>query len=413
MPARVSPAADSSGDGARGWCWRRLRQPPGRGGRPSSAPPPARTVRRPERLLVGLLRVTAVLSDSSWPALLYALFVHVIGALGVVVHMHQQGASMLLEGRKIVEVIADTGYMGLVFGLMLTTTACSFGAGRRRCGAVFKTIGRLLDRVAELPAYERHGRQLHRYFIWLLLAILGLVLYQFAMTLHVLKTSAALNTASQQRIIHVFSECLYPVLFLAVHLVLAKFLIAGLQLLAGFQAVTEQLRSTAEEKQSPDDTVLQKLRSLHDELSDAFAAVTKAMTYELVAVMTYGTLSSTSISLNLIRTVVMGRLDGGLFQTFLHIASASVAVSLPCEVAQRVLDTVGQTQHVLLMPQWLASQWEQELGQFREKVNRDLSTLGDLGLFRLKRSSILSIMATVLTYIIVLVQFYLTELTSN
>ena len=53
-----------------------------------------------------------------------------------------------------------------------------------------------------------------------------------------------------------------------------------------------------------------------------------------------------------------------------------------------------------------------ELGLFRETVSRDLDTLGDLGMVRLQRSTVLSIATTILTYIIILLQFFVTELST-
>ena len=54
-----------------------------------------------------------------------------------------------------------------------------------------------------------------------------------------------------------------------------------------------------------------------------------------------------------------------------------------------------------------------ELVLFRETVGRDLDTLGDLGMIRLQSSIVPSILATILTYVIILIQFFLTELTTK
>ncbi|KAF0311375.1 hypothetical protein FJT64_017772 [Amphibalanus amphitrite] len=94
-----------------------------------------------------------------------------------------------------------------------------------------------------------------------------------------------------------------------------------------------------------------------------------------------------------------------------YIVIMFVALVLPSEVVQWVLDTVGKTRNLLLKPQLQLPALQPELGLFRETVGRDLDTLGDLGLFRLQRSTVLSILATILTYVIVMLQFHISELT--
>ncbi|KAF0307478.1 hypothetical protein FJT64_021218 [Amphibalanus amphitrite] len=97
-------------------------------------------------------------------------------------------------------------------------------------------------------------------------------------------------------------------------------------------------------------------------------------------------------------------------QTSLQLMNAFATVVLPCDLVQRVLDTISESRDLLLRPEWRDAEPQRELDLFRESVGRDLASLGELGLFRLQRSSMLSVAATVLTYIIVLVQFYITEL---
>ncbi|KAF0293403.1 Protein SMG9 [Amphibalanus amphitrite] len=93
----------------------------------------------------------------------------------------------------------------------------------------------------------------------------------------------------------------------------------------------------------------------------------------------------------------------------IYIISVFVTLVLPSEVVQWVLDTVGKTRNLLLKPQLQLPALQPELGLFRETVGRDLDTLGDLGLFRLQRSTVLSIIATILTYVIVMLQFHISE----
>ena len=137
------------------------------------------------------------------------------------------------------------------------------------------------------------------------------------------------------------------------------------------------------------------------------------MSLELITVMGYGTLSSVSVWMLLICSIRNGAVAVADEAPFivLYILGATLAVALPCEIVQRVLDMVSQTRGLLLKPQLQQSQ--QELDLFWKAVGHDLDTLGDLGLFRIQRSTILSITATILTYIIVMVQFLTTELSAK
>ena len=139
------------------------------------------------------------------------------------------------------------------------------------------------------------------------------------------------------------------------------------------------------------------------------------MSMELITVMSYGTLSSVSVWMVIISNIRNG-VDAFTYSApfiVLYMLGTTFAVAVPFKMVQRVLDMASQTRVLLLKPQLQQSQLHQELSLFREAVGHDLDTLGDLGLFRLQTSTILSITATVLTYIIVMVQFIMTELSEK
>ncbi|KAF0287060.1 hypothetical protein FJT64_014467 [Amphibalanus amphitrite] len=143
-----------------------------------------------------------------------------------------------------------------------------------------------------------------------------------------------------------------------------------------------------------------------DHLSALFAGLTGVMTSELTAAMVYGTVSNVSMWLLFVLSVQQGSLAPYLTMISLYVVGSLVTIVLPCEVTQRALAAVGDTRDLLLAAERRQPQLSQQLGLFRETVGRDLERLGELGLFRMERSTLLSVTATVLTYVIVLVQFH-------
>ncbi|KAF0307036.1 hypothetical protein FJT64_002338 [Amphibalanus amphitrite] len=166
-------------------------------------------------------------------------------------------------------------------------------------------------------------------------------------------------------------------------------------------------------KRVPSALRLRQLREIYAELSETFSSLTNTMSAELVTIMCYGTLMSISICLVAISSILTETIARDAPTVVQFVMGALLAVLLPCELAQRALNAAHQMQGLLLRPQLQLPALQPELGLFRESVGRDLASLGDLGLLRLQRSTVLSIVATVATYIIVMVQFLVTELTSR
>ena len=138
------------------------------------------------------------------------------------------------------------------------------------------------------------------------------------------------------------------------------------------------------------------------------------MSFELTMQLACGTMNHVIVLLTLITCAKEGNLLRFIPSVLLNICYTAVTILLPCELTQRALNTISDTRDLLLTrSEWqMRPELQSELCLFRETVTRDLDTLGDLGLFRLRRSTILSIFTTVLTYVIVMLQFYVTELTA-
>ncbi|KAF0295374.1 hypothetical protein FJT64_000620 [Amphibalanus amphitrite] len=125
--------------------------------------------------------------------------------------------------------------------------------------------------------------------------------------------------------------------------------------------------------------------------------------------MLYGIVALISGFLGILSMIKTGK---GLEQAssiIFRMWGAVMTVVVPCETGQMLLDQVEQIRESLLElpPTDLAT--GQELGLFVEATRRDAERLGDISFYRLRRSTVLAITSAVITYIIVFMQFQMTE----
>ncbi|KAF0308036.1 hypothetical protein FJT64_020688 [Amphibalanus amphitrite] len=192
-----------------------------------------------------------------------------------------------------------------------------------------------------------------------------------------------------------------------------KMAFAAVQISAGLSAIGARLRAVADGERPATHSELHTLRTVQDDLSRAFARLTDVMCPELILFMLSGLLQLIALVMLTIGSVQSGTAGNHAASIVSYALGAAVAVALPCELSQLVLSAVGETRDLLLRPRWQRPELFQLLCLFRETVGRDLTALGDLGLFRLQRSTLLALAATVLTYVIVLFQFYITSPTGD
>ena len=373
------------------------------------------------RGMLWLLRAGALLSSSSnnnisWIDIAYSGFASLLyTAVGgyFAFDAFRNGVAMAIDGKSVVRATLQTG----VFGLLPVLSWCSImhciWAGRARFRDLLMSVQELLARVVLMSGSEMSVQKLRKHSNWLLIyviciAILFSVVSFFSVPLASHTSSALLNLMI--RLLAIMTSWLFG---LCTCLVTFKFILPGLYITIGLWGLNERLQSIAKKNQSLSQPILSELKSLHDELSRAFARLTGLMSFELTVQMTYGTLNLVSTPIFLAISAKDGDLSRYITPVFAQICNAVVTVVLPSELTQKALNAVGETRDLLLSrSEWhLRPELQPELGLFRDTLSRDLETLGDLGQFRLQRSTILSITATVLTYAIVLVQFYVTELT--
>ena len=93
----------------------------------------------------------------------------------------------------------------------------------------------------------------------------------------------------------------------------------------------------------------------------------------------------------------------------LRMWGALMTVVIPCEVGQTTLSQLEETRSTLLELPPTEPAAGQEVVLFLEATRRDLDQAGDIGFCRLQRATVLGITSTVITYIIVFMQFQVTE----
>ena len=364
------------------------------------------------RALLRLLRVTAVTgSDRGWSDVLYTSFVGVLSTASATMFVWGNatyGLTLLRVGKSIVYVASLTAFFGLQYVLMWLSLMSCFVAGRRPYGRLLLTIGKLMERNG-LHESAVVSKKLRNRFNWLLRAVVGLMVLTFAMAFRTTLLIRSCSTVAYNCLFAAVYGLLLGLFFFSAYLIPFKLVFASLQISAGFSTINLELKAVVDGERPPDLRELCRLRSLQDDLSRTFARLTADMSAELMTLMLSGTLQMIAILMQLIAAAEAGHLASVGVLLSLYLCGAAVAVVLPCETTQWVLNAVGETRDLLLRAEWQRPELFQELCLFRETVGRDLDTLGDLGLFRLQRPTLLAIAATILTYVIVLVQFFVTE----
>ncbi|KAF0302809.1 hypothetical protein FJT64_025141 [Amphibalanus amphitrite] len=338
------------------------------GGIQSPHPQPLLRHSAASRAFLRLLRVCALIGGTSRGERLYSAFVFILITAGVAFNVSfavWRGGLMLRE-MGFVEAAAKSGGMfGMTDALMWVPSVACLCGGRRRYGALLLTLERRLGPLVGRSGYRPPAQHLRREVNWLLAIAAALILFSAAVSVAIMLTlhnePAFFSSLSTIEVAILVS--LFFVYSSSFHLTPLKFVFAGVHVSSGLRFINEELRADIDHSSQLTPVAIDHLLALHDDLSKAFTSLTTGMYYELLVCMLYGTISSIYMWLLLVLTAPSGVVS----------------------------------QYALMITQYVVG---------AETVGRDLDTFGDLGLFRLQRSTVLSISATILTYIIVLVQFY-------
>ena len=366
----------------------------------------------PMRCFLGLLRISALTSDGArgcgtGDILHTATAVILNTSLGVVTIMLSflAGVSELSQGRSMVHAIAKSNFFGLMFLLMWVSLMFCYVVGRRRFGRLLHRVGRRLDDMLDLPGYWESVRILRQEVTWLLVVAFVMALATAAASFYMINIHRNNCATPTLCVMMQLYGAAFEAFYISFILNTLKFIYAGLQVNCGFRAINISLEDFVNKKSEHASGTLDQLMAMQDDLAQFFVSITSAMSYELVSVMACGTVASVSMWLVPILYASTDTMAAMWPMLLLYVLGSTIAVVLPCELIERMVLTLARTRNLLLVTERRQPLLGQQLSLFRETVGRDLESLGDLGFFKMRRSTILSTSATILTYIIVMVQF--------
>ena len=360
------------------------------------------------RALFGLLRVSALVTGAGWWHMLHtvAMFTLFTAGAAFTAGVFAAGgiAALRVENGRMIDALAMTGFFGMMYVLMWMTVVGCFVVSRRRYGRQLMALSRSVSRLAELSGKSELPARLRANVAWLFGAIVILIILTFSITSYY--NAGNCPTLSSSCMLIIGYILAFSWFCIAFYLVPLKYVLAALYMQSGSEEINGHLRALAAGRYQPDPAAVSRLMSLQDQLSRTFARLTKTMSSELVLVIANGTVASVAMWLLAIVSLRMGTFYHMILMICFFLLVSAVTMVLPGEAVQRCLEAAGDSRDLLLAAELRQPQLGQQLSLFREVIGRDLDKLGDLGMFRLQRSTTLSITATVLTYIIVMVQFY-------
>ena len=369
---------------------------------------------RPLAMLIHVLRVTAQTGGDGWGSRVYATLFFV--AVSVFCLMggwgyFTIGKQMLTDGGGFFQSLLQTYFFGLTFVLMWFTLAVTFFLGRRRTAASLKDAMDMLKDISNLSSFPLQYAKNNRRLIGMLVIIL--LIAAFGLASYIIVNGAEFKCPLSARycnLLAVFTTSMLTLVFASFLMITFKFALFCSLFVCGIDTVTAELRALADSGRPVRCTALRPLRLCQGRLSRRFSELTDRLRPELISSVLYGTLSQVIVIFLLIGGQ---QRDSGLNSVWganLFLVPAVVSTLVPCCACQAVLDATERTRAALLQlepPEEAAA--DRQLAAHLASVQRDLDTFGDLGLFRLQVSTILGNVATVLTYIIIMVQFQMSE----
>ncbi|KAF0303680.1 hypothetical protein FJT64_024400 [Amphibalanus amphitrite] len=369
---------------------------------PAGRPPVQR------RLLVALLRATASTTRSGWRSSLYAALVYCLtttAALQVTVSLFKQGLGLRKAGAGYMTTMTHTYFFGMMPLIAWTSLTVTFVYGGRRYERVLTELDKMPDIPPELPkttAAARWRNRLSHLDIWLLVIILPFTTLCGSAVAIVRQCHPFVPMCLLSIVVTVQRELFFMLPFL---LVPAKFMWAARRLRSRSDAVNVALESLVNSRPSDAAARLELLGRAQSRISACLTRLTDGMAAELVPTMLYGV---SALVVLIMRVTAKGAED--LVSLVLpYSCSAWVTLAGPCEASQQLVSAAGRRWALLLSLERRHPALAAEAGLQREEAGRQLETVGELGLFRLRRSTLLSLISTVLTYVIVMAQFLVSE----
>ena len=375
-----------------------------------SAPAPD-PVGRSVRALVGLFQVAGLSGGGGWRALLYAGLLYALSsAVGILGGMADWvvGWSLVGYGVHWIRASVLSSFFGVGMFIPWMTLTASFVCGRRRYGALLSQLLPLLRDTAELRnKNEAHGAPAV-WHIWLIViaAPVSSCVGNLSIFLDWSESAGAETGEMSAAVPPMVLLALVSILICMFQLVPVKFLLAA-RLLEGCQTALNGALAAAVDRRAGADSGRRLRRAARTvrRLSDCLALLTSAAAAELTAAMLLGVLVKIQM--------VVAALDllansGDVLAKLALVAymwSALVVLVGPCEAGERLLAGLSRSRSLLLRLEETRPQLAARLERLQRAITADLETAGDLGLFRLRRATLLSIWSAIITYIIVMMQF--------
>ncbi|KAF0304174.1 hypothetical protein FJT64_023959 [Amphibalanus amphitrite] len=163
--------------------------------------------------------------------------------------------------------------------------------------------------------------------------------------------------------------------------------------------------------------MVQRLTSFQSRLSDCLTLLMAAMPSELLVTLLFGVVTMVTLCVLLVSSLLTSlplQLQAGLWAAG---CLTTITVLVPCEATQLLVQRLEKCRDLLMMlerQQMMMLERRQpaivrDIALMGEAAARDLEVVGDLGLLRLRRSTVLNIVSTIITYVIVILQFWMPE----
>ena len=386
------------------------------GARDTEAAADRQAFSRSARALMLLFRVSALCGGPGWRPLLYAAAIYALNSLSASLTTLKHvtvGLRLLRAGSGLMRAALTSYGFGTIVAACWATLTVTFVRGRRRCAALMARLPLLLHEEAHLLrlwAPERAARSQTGWWLWLVVVLPPVATVSLSFTDAALYNSCVTTPDAAECTTAALRRLAFTATFATFQLVPVKFLFVAKQLEGGLDALNAGLSAILSEPAHLIGDHLRHLHAFQKLLSSGLAEMVTAMGAELVMAMLYGVIIQVSLFLVLANAMQFGTGTFALLLSAVLFVGASVCLVAPCEACQRLLGRLERCAHLLLqLEERCPPQLRHDLGLMQKRAARDTDCLGDLGLFRLRRSTLLSILSTILTYIIVMVQFHISE----
>lgn len=370
----------------------------------------------PLRVRVFCMRLEGQLATDSWLMLVFQLLHYIFISFAcqtTACHWREVGIQHWRDTGQFFSSMRESIFFGLPMMLWLVVVSVTFLFCRRPTAQALSGLQRCLAQMQELDSHPACSKSLHT-VIWkincLHIVIPALILashFVYFCTTHNASGSSGITAAS-------FLQAMSgSVVQISIMHIPSKFHTISVMVTSGFTIVHKELERLAELGDEPTLDAIIQLRNFHVRFSKIYSHLTSKLSVELFLVMTVGVINEVHFFLFFLNAAYTGQTSPLNSLSILILLGVTMSLIVPCQASQGVLNAVERTRTCLLELQWTSWEVDREVRRMLDAVCRDLETLGDLGLFRLKGSTILTATATIATYSIVILQFLASENDAN